>query len=166
MPDDGAAPSLDAAEAGAAAVFALTVFLAAAVFFFFTTLDFASASFFGAADVVPVLPVVCWAQGRTSDFPDFSALSAFFASLFKIAKERQRASVALLDASAGVPTTQMQALLAPQAFSSSPLQEAAAFLTLCFTALAPFGLAEVSALASAVFDEGAFAAAVLALTFL
>jgi hypothetical protein len=91
------------------------------------------------------------------------------ASFFKTARERQRGFVALLDASAGVPTTQMQVLLLPHAFSSSPLQEAAfAFLTLCFSALALFGFADVSVFASAVFDAGAFAASasfVLVLAF-
>jgi hypothetical protein len=82
--------------------------------------------------------LVCDAHGRTSGSPDLAALSAFFASFFIAARDLQPAFVPLLEPSAGVPTTQMHALLPPHAFSSRPLQVAAAlaFLALGFAGAA------------------------------
>jgi hypothetical protein len=88
-------------------------------------------------------------------------LSAFFASFFKTARDRQRAFVALLDSSAGVPTTQMQALFAPQAFSSSPLHEVDdfAFLTFAFAGGEPDAFAALSDAADDAPAPAGFAAA-------
>jgi hypothetical protein len=61
-----------------------------------------------------------------------AAFSAFFASFFIAASERQPAFVPLLEPSAGVPTTQMHAEFPPHAASSSPLQDAAALAFLTF----------------------------------
>jgi hypothetical protein len=102
-----------------------------AVFFATAFLVFLAVAGLAAASPV-VAPLcdgvlVCEAQGRTSGSPDLAALSAFAASFFKAASDLQPAFVPLLEPSAGVPTTQMHALLPPHAFSSRPLQDTDAF---------------------------------------